>query len=87
LVNSAYFVSEYLKSIGIESEVVTVVDGNDVDKVVTQYDPTHIFIQALFITPAKMYELMNLSRHANRNWIVRIHSKVPFLANEGIAMR
>lgn len=87
LVNSAHFVSEYLRSIGIESDVVTVTDGNDIDRVVTEYNPTHIFIHALFITPAKMYELLGLTRHMNRNWVVRIHSKTPFLANEGIAMQ
>lgn len=86
LVNSATFVSRFLNHQGIESKVVVVQDGNCVDKEVTDYNPTHVIIEALWVTPAKMLELLSISRHHNRKWAVRIHSKVPFIANEGIAM-
>lgn len=45
--NSAQFVSNFLNQSGIESKVVSVVDGNDIDRVVTQYNPSHVFIEAL----------------------------------------
>ena len=66
LINSAAFVAEYLKSIGIEAYVEMAVDGNDIDKIVTRINPTHVIIHALFITPAKMYELLSLARHKHR---------------------
>jgi hypothetical protein len=41
----------------------------------------------LWVTPAKMRELVELKKYKNINWYVRLHSKVPFLAIEGIAMK
>lgn len=85
LLNSASFVANTLNEKGIEAKVVTVTDANGIDKVVTEYNPTHIFIEALWVTAEKFEQLLSLPRHYNRNWVVRIHSKVPFIANEGIA--
>ena len=65
--------------------MVSVVDGNDVDKQVTLFNPDIIVIEALWVTPAKLQELVNIKRHLHRRWIIRIHSKAPFLANEGMA--
>jgi hypothetical protein len=87
LVNSATFVSNYLNSIGVESKVVLVTDGNGIDKEVTSYNPSHVIIEALWVTPEKLYEIISLKRHEGRQWNVRIHSKIPFLANEGIAFK
>ena len=44
-------------------------------------------IEALWVTPDKMRELMAMSEHANRLWLVRIHSKPAFLAQEGVAIQ
>lgn len=85
LQNSAQFVSNSLKLYGIDSECVLAIDGNDVDRLVTQYDPTHVIIEALWVTPAKLTELLSIQRHSKRKWIVRLHSCIPFLANEGVA--
>ena len=87
LINSANFVSNFLNDSCIESKVITVIDSNFIDKEVTKYDASHIFIEALFVAPEKMKEILSLPRHKYRKWIVRIHSRIPFLANEGIAMK
>lgn len=86
LVNSAGFIANFFDGISdIECRFVNVVDGNGIDRVVTGYNPTHVVIEALWVTPQKMDQLLDLHRHRHRLWTVRIHSKIPFLANEGIA--
>ena len=83
LLNSARFVAEAIRAHGAEAKVVDVIDGNFIDREVHQYKPTHVMLEALWVTPAKIMELLKL--HKNVQWVVRIHSKAPFLAMEGIA--
>jgi hypothetical protein len=87
LVNSATFVSNFLVHLGHESKVVTVIDANGIDKEVHDYAATDVIIEALWVTPEKMQELLEISRYKNVNWLIRLHSKVPFLATEGIAFK
>jgi hypothetical protein len=84
LFNSARFVHEMLLDAGYESNIVQVVDNNEIDRYVTLHDPSHVIIEALWVVPEKFEVLEKL--HPNVKWIVRVHSEVPFLANEGIAM-
>lgn len=85
LLNSAKFVVEMLEHSEIECKLVQVMDGNDIDREVHQYKPTHAFIEALWVTPDKLAEVQKL--HPTVNWIVRTHSEMSFLANEGIAIQ
>jgi len=85
LVNSATFVARTMIQHGMDAKVIMVVDANDIDREVTKYNPTHVLIEALWVTADKFNEILSLPRHQNRQWIVRIHSKAPFIANEGIA--
>lgn len=85
LYNSATFASEYLNSIGYNSKLVSVNDSNSIDKVVTEFNPHMVIIEALWVPSVKFKELLNIKRHHERRWIVRVHSKAPFLANEGVA--
>lgn len=87
LFNSATFVRNYLNSIGIEAALTPVTDSNGIDKIVTDYNPDIVIIEALWCPPGKFEELLKIQRHKNRRWVVRIHSKAPFLANEGLATR
>lgn len=85
LETSAFFVVNYLKQAGIEVEIGRAADANDIDRVVTNYNPTHVILEALWVTPEKLKEILAIKRHRNRIWIIRIHSRVSFLANEGMA--
>ncbi len=84
LLNSAKFVSDMLNKNGIESNLVEVNDNNCIDREVTKYKPTHVIIEALWVVPSKFEVLTKL--HPNVKWIIRLHSDISFLANEGIAI-
>lgn len=84
LMNSCKFIANALNDREVEAKVVDVVDNNDINKEVTDFKPTHVFIEALWVVPAKFEELIPLHPHVQ--WYIRIHSKIPFIANEGIAI-
>lgn len=84
LYNSASFVHNMLLKLGIESKLVVVKDNNDIDREVTQYKPTHVIIEALWVVPQKFDILQQL--HPKVTWIIRLHSEMPFMAGEGMAM-
>lgn len=84
LINSANLVCESLSKLGITCKTIMVNDANDIDREVTKYNPSHVVLEALWVTPDKMKEIVML--HTRRKWIVRIHSKIPFLSHEGIAI-
>src|SRR5687767_3265214 len=86
LINSSRFVSEALNKRGWESKVVRVVDANSIDREVTNYNPDLVIIEALFVTPEKIREILSITRHQKRQWTIRIHSKTSFLQQEGIAL-
>lgn len=84
LYNSAYYVQQMLEQSKIESKLVVVTDNNCIDREVFNYKPTHVIIEALWVVPSKFYELKKL--HPDVKWIIRVHSEMPFMANEGMAM-
>jgi len=84
LFNSASFVKDMLLEAGIESKMAVVADNNCIDREVTQYRPTHVIIEALWVVPSKFAVLQKL--HPRVKWIIRLHSEMPFMAGEGMAM-
>lgn len=84
LYNSAKMVSDMLNENWVESKIVEVIDNNGIDKEVTEYRPDIVIIEALWVIPSKFDVLQKL--HPNVKWIIRIHSEIPFLSNEGVAM-
>jgi len=84
LYNSASFVVDMLNKNGIPSKIEVVIDNNDIDRVVNAYKPTHVIIESLWVTPAKFAVLTKL--HPKVQWIIRLHSEIPFLAGESVAM-
>jgi len=84
LYNSASFVCDMLQSSGIESKLSVVIDNNCIDREVTAYKPTHVIIEALWVVPEKFSVLCKL--HPEVTWIIRLHSEMPFMAGEGMAM-
>lgn len=84
LYNSAKFINGMLNENNIKSNIVEVIDNNEIDKFVTKYKPDIVIIEALWVVPSKFKVLQEL--HPNVKWIVRVHSELPFIANEGIAI-
>lgn len=84
--NSAKFVVDELNAGNRKAEFALVVDNNDIDRAVSAYKPTHVFIEGLWVIPSKFKELMAIPRHKDVKWVVRIHSEIPFISSEGVAM-
>ncbi len=84
LLNSARFVNDMLVKNGVDSHIIEVIDNNEIDREVTKFKPTHVIIEALWVVPSKFEVLTKL--HPTVKWIIRLHSEIPFIANEGIAM-
>jgi len=83
--NSARLVVEMLNENGVEAKLVEVIDNNCIDREVTKFRPTDVIIEALWVVPEKFDILSKL--HPTVNWNIRLHSELPFMANEGIAMK
>lgn len=84
LFNSTRFIVEALAPLGIHAHIIEVQDNNDIDRAVTKHKPNMVVIEALWVVPEKYPVLMKL--HPNVKWFVHLHSDMPFLALEGIAM-
>lgn len=85
LLNSASMTAAELeRKFNVATKVEIVVDGNSVDRELAIYKPTHCILEALWVTPTKLRELAGL--YPRMNFVIRIHSEVPFLTNEGIAI-
>jgi hypothetical protein len=78
---SALFVVDMLKMEGHRAELAEAVDGNCIDRLVTEARPRIVILEAIWVTPAKLAELRRLHPHVR--FVVRVHSEIPFLANEG----
>jgi hypothetical protein len=84
LYNSASYLNDMLNDMGIKSNVEIAIDNNCIDRLVTKHRPTHVIIEALWVVPTKFIILCKL--HPTVTWIIRMHSEMPFIACEGIAM-
>ena len=86
LSNSAQFVCDALNLSGeITAKLVQVEDNNQIDKEVTLFRPDVCIIEAYWVVPEKFGVLIPL--HPQVKWVVRNHSEIPFLAQEGIEVR
>ena len=84
LYNSASFVNDMLNDLGIDSELELAIDNNCIDSLVTKHRPDYCIIEALWVVPSKFNILQQL--HPSVTWIIRLHSEMPFMAGEGMAM-
>lgn len=84
LYNSTSFIVRSLCSAGIGAKLIEVHDNNDIDREVTAFRPDVVIIEALWVVPEKFPILSKL--HPTVKWFVHLHSHMPFLALEGIAM-
>jgi hypothetical protein len=78
------FVAQALKSAGLYVDQVEVQDNNDIDREVTRFKPDICIVEALWVVPEKFDVLKRL--HPKVRWFIHMHSGLPFLALEGIAM-
>ena len=79
--NSAKFVVDMFLDAGVDAALAEAIDNNCIDRLVAEYQPDTVIIEALWVVPEKFDVLMPL--HPDVTWIVRNHSKFEFLANEG----
>lgn len=89
LLNSAQMVVNMLNDLGIngeecEAKLAEVIDNNCIDKHVFAFKPDVVIIEAVWVVPEKFDVLVKL--HPKVKWIIRNHSNIPFLAQEGQAM-
>lgn len=85
LANSIKMLVNMLRNNSVDARAVEVVDNNRIDALVHRYRPRVVVIEALWVVPEKMALLRRL--HPRVQWIVRLHSKLPFIASEGMAMQ
>lgn len=84
LFNSTSFIVHALAERGVHAKIVEVQDNNCIDREVSLFKPNIVVIEALWVVPEKFDVLMRL--HPNVEWNIHLHSNMPFLALEGIAM-
>jgi len=85
LYNSVSFIHGMIAEMDdIVSDMVVVGDNNDIDREVNKHKPDYVIIEALWVVPSKFEVLCKL--HPKVKWIIRLHSELPFIAGEGIAM-
>lgn len=87
LINSATHVADYLSTSGYDCKVVTVVDGNGIDKEVHDYKPNVVVLEALWCPVYKLKELIELHKYEHIKWVVRVHSDIGFLSCETQALQ
>jgi hypothetical protein len=83
LFNSARMVAEMLEQKGVPVKLVHVIDANFIHREIVAFKAEVVVIEAFWVVPAKFEELLRVCPKVK--FIVRNHSEVPFLANEGIA--
>lgn len=83
--NSARFVVDAIDQLSDVVAVLEIVrDGNAIDKHLHHFRPDVCVIEAIWVTPAKLREL--ITKYPAIRFVVRVHSKTPFLAMEGMAI-
>lgn len=84
--NTALFLAEELHdNLHINTHFVACQDGNQIDKEIHHYKPTHVVLEAIWVTPDKLREIQKL--HRKVIFTIRVHSKITFLAYEGNAVK
>lgn len=83
--NSARFVVEAINKFeGVCAEMEFCKDDNDCDRFIHRFKPQVCILEAIWVRPVKLKELISL--HPNVRFVARVHSRTPFLAHEGNAV-
>lgn len=84
LYNSTQFIVEAMTKLGINAKIVEVNDNNDIDREVYNFKPDIVVIEAIWVVPTKFDILKKL--HPTVKWFIHLHSNMPFLSIEGMAI-
>lgn len=71
-----------LTDLDIDVKVEEAIDNNCIDRLVTENEASIVIIEAFWVVPEKFNELTKL--HPNVKWIIRNHSALSFMAEDGI---
>lgn len=82
--SSQFIVDGLNKHSNIEAVLEKAIDNNCIDRLVTEHKPDIVILEAFWVVPEKFDELLPL--HPNVKWVIRNHSAMPFIAEEGIIM-
>ena len=88
LINSARFlINELFDKLSVESHIMEIDEVSDKMALINDSlrfsRPSHAIIEALWLSPDEIYGLSQ--SHPLVNWVVRLHSDIPFLATESTA--
>lgn len=83
LLNSASQVAAYLTEKLNICHIATVFDANGIDRVMNDFKPDIVIIEALWVTAKKLDELMHVPRYHHVHWVIRVHSDMGYLTTEG----
>lgn len=84
--NTALFLAEELhENLHIHTHFVACQDANQIDKEIHNFKPSHVILEAIWVTPEKLREIQKL--HRKVIFTIRVHSKITFLAYEGNAVK
>lgn len=82
LYNAARFIVEHINDFpNVRASLVQIKDQNGVFQVIAQHAPDVVIIEAVWILPSKLHELVDKFPHTR--FITRVHSRIPFIAMEG----
>ena len=82
LSNAAKATYESLYKSNLDVSYHYVIDNNEIYLGCEQYKPDYVIIDGLWVVPSKFEELNSI--YPNIKWIIRMHSDIPFIAQEGI---
>jgi hypothetical protein len=85
LLNSATLVSEMLNDLHLaDSKIVQVDSNNEIDREIYLHNANVCIVEAFWVVPEK-FDVLKEAR-PNCRFIVRNHSEMPFLSQEGVAL-
>lgn len=87
LFNSVNFIIEFLKNEDFNVKIDFIDDFNEIDEILIKSNPDVIIFESIWVPPPKLIRMLCMKENINKKWIVRIHAKAQFIANEGFSTK
>ena len=87
LFNSVNFIIDFLKNEKFKVEINFIDDFNEIDDILLKSNPDIIIFESIWVPPPMLIQLLCRKENINKKWIVRIHAKAPFIANESFSTK